>query len=176
MALKYTILVILSNDAMSGYDLWKKLAESSNHYWKASQQQIYRELSKLEVCNAISLTVVSQESRPDKKLYRITETGKEILIAWITEPSEPTAIREELLVKVLAGYLVSSEVVIRELKRHHQIHSQNLIACRDEEKKILENFSELSSYQKYRYLALRRGIRYETEWVNWCEEAIAMLS
>ena len=178
MALSHTILATLGNDAFSGYDLWKKFTECTNHYWKASQQQVYRELSKLETQGAIASELVSQENRPDKKLYRITPVGKEILTTWIAEPSDPMAVREELLVKVLAGHLVSPEVIVRELQRRQQIHSQNLAACKDAEKEMLGDgkLSELSNIEKCMYLTVRRGIRYETEWVEWCKEAIAVFA
>ena len=38
---------------------------------------------------------------------------------------------------------------------------------------MLGESEELSATQKCVYLTLRRGIRYETEWVEWCKEAIA---
>ena len=173
MALSHTILATLGDKALSGYDLWKEFAECTTHYWKASQQQVYRELSKLETQAAIAVEVVPQDGRPDKKLYSITPEGKEMLIQWIAEPSEPTAIREEVLVKVLAANLVAPEIIITELKRRQQIHSQNLAACKEMEQKFLARESELSLRDKCMYLTLRRGIRYEAEWVGWCEEAIA---
>jgi DNA-binding PadR family transcriptional regulator len=177
MALTHTILATLGNEAFSGYDLWKNFTECTSHYWKASQQQVYRELSKLETQGAIAPEIVPQENRPDKKLYRITAIGKEILTAWIAEPSEPMAIREELLVKVLAAHLVPSKVIIQELKRRQQIHQEKLEACLEKEQEMLAESPELASAaHKCIYLTLRRGIRYETEWVAWCEEAIAMLS
>ena len=175
MALSHTILATLGDEAYSGYDLWKKFTECTSHYWKASQQQVYRELGKLESQGAIAPEIVSQENRPDKKLYRVTSLGKEILTTWIAEPSEPMSIREELLVKVLAADSVSSEVIVKELQRRQQIHSQNLAACQEMEREMLGKgkLSELSSKDKCMYLTLRRGIRYETEWVEWCKEAIA---
>lgn len=174
MALTHTILATLGNDAFSGYDLWKKFTECTSHYWKASQQQVYRELSKLEAQGAIAAEIVTQENRPDKKLYRVTAIGKETLTTWIAEPSDPMAIREELLVKILAGHLVSPKIIIQELQRRHEMHSQNLAACREMELEMLGegDASELSITDKCMYLTLRRGIRYETEWVEWCEEAI----
>lgn len=176
MALTHTILATLGDNAFSGYDLWKKFTECTNHYWKASQQQVYRELSKLESQGAIALEIVSQENRPDKKLYRITAIGKEILTTWIAEASEPMAIREDLLVKVLASHLVKPEVIIQELKRRQQIHQERLEACQQREQEKYADLSQLSVAEKCRYLTLRRGIRYETEWVDWCDEAIAMFS
>ena len=172
MALSHTILATLGDDAYSGYDLWKKFTECTCHYWKASQQQVYRELNKLEAQGAILPEIVSQENRPDKKLYRTTAVGKEILTAWIAEPSEPMSVREDLLVKVLSGHLVSPEVIIKELKRRQQIHSEKLADYQDTEKEEYADLSKLSLAEKCRYLTFRRGIRYETQWVEWCEEAI----
>jgi DNA-binding PadR family transcriptional regulator len=177
MALTHAILATLGNEAFSGYDLWKNFTECTSHYWKASQQQVYRELSKLETQGAIAPEIVTQENRPDKKLYRITPIGKEILTDWIAEPSEPMAVREELLVKVLAAHLVPPTVIIQELKRRQQTHQKRLEACLEKEQEMLAESSELASAaHKSIYLTLRRGIRYETEWVDWCEEAINLLS
>ena len=176
MALSHTILATLSNEALSGYDLWKRFSQETSHYWKASQQQVYRELNKLEAQGAIAPEIISQENRPDKKLYRITGVGKEILIAWLAESTEPMSVREDLLVKVLAGHLVSPEVIIEELKRRQQIHSQKLAGYQNTEREKYADLSKLSLAEKCRYLTFRRGIRYETQWVEWCEEAIALMS
>ena len=176
MALSHTILATLSGEAYSGYDLWKRFSDETSHYWKASQQQVYRELNKLESQGAIAPEIVSQENRPDKKLYRITAVGKEILTAWLGEPSEPMSVREDLMVKVLAGHLVSPEIIIEELKRRHQIHSQKLAGYQRTEKEKYAEPAKLSLAEKCRYLTFRRGIRYETQWVEWCEEAIAMMN
>ena len=174
MALSHSILATLGDSAFSGYDLWKEFCECTTHYWKASQQQVYRELTKLEAQGAIAVEIVPQDGRPDKKLYRITKEGKEMLCEWIAKPSQPTAIREEVLVKTLAAHLVSPEVILADLKRRHQIHSKNLAACREKERECFSDRSNLSIEEKCMYLTLRRGIRYETEWVEWCEEAIAV--
>lgn len=174
MALAHTILATLGNNAFSGYDLWKQFTECTNHYWKASQQQVYRELNKLETQGAVACEIVPQEGRPDKKIYRVTNQGKELLTDWIGKSSEPMAVREELLVKVLAASLVPSAVIIKELERRRQIHWENLSACQAKEQECFANPDQLSREDKCIYLTLRRGIRYETEWVAWCEEAIAM--
>ena len=176
MALAHTILATLGSHAFSGYDLWKKFSQSSNHYWQASQQQIYRELAKLEKQEAISFDMVAQEGRPDKKVYTITTKGKEFLINWIAEPSSPAAIREELLVKVLASHLVPIEKVIAEIQRRRQIHQKQLAAYLEAEAGKFTDLARLSLEQKGMYLTLRRGIRLETQWVEWCDEAIALLT
>ena len=176
MALAHTILATLSNEPGSGYDLSKQFAESSGCCWRASQQQIYRELAKLEEQRLITAETIPQEGRPDKKLYHITELGRQKLQAWIAQPSEPTAIREDLLVKVLAGHLVPLSVILKELERRRQIHLQQLSRYQDLAEQRCQNLRELPLEQKCSCLTLRRGIRYETDWVGWCDEAIELLS
>ncbi|URD49888.1 PadR family transcriptional regulator [Chroococcidiopsis sp. CCNUC1] len=176
MALGHTILAALSIEPLSGYDLAKKFADKSGCYWKATQQQIYRELAKLEDEGMVISETIPQAGRPDKKLYHITDSGRENLCEWIAQPSEPTQIREDLMVKVLAGHLVPRPVILKELERRRQIHLEQLSIYKEWYQKCCENVAELSLPEQCRCLTLRRGIRYETEWVAWCEEAMQLLN
>ena len=176
MALAHTILATLGTESYSGYDLWKKFSQTSKYYWQASQQQIYRELGKLEKEGAIASEIISQEGRPDKKLYKITKKGIEILKTWLLEPAQPMAIREELLVKVIAAKLVPKWVILHEIKRHQQIHSQQLSKYKQIEQQKFSDTSQLTFEQKCLYATLRCGIGYESYRIAWCEEAIALLS
>ncbi|MDJ0635321.1 MAG: PadR family transcriptional regulator [Xenococcaceae cyanobacterium MO_188.B29] len=176
MALAHTILAALGTESYSGYDLWKKFSQSIKCYWQASQQQIYRELGKLEKEGAIVSEIIPQEGRPDKKLYQITDKGIEILKDWLVEPSEPMAVREELLVKVIAAKLLPKSVILQEIKRRSQVHAQQLSHYKEIAKEKFSDVAQLSYEQKCSYLTLRCGIRYESNWIDWCEEAIALLS
>ncbi len=176
MSLAHTILATLGSESYSGYDLWKKFSQTSKYYWQASQQQIYRELGKLEKDGAIASVLIPQENRPNKKLYRVTEVGIEKLKTWLLEPAEPMTIREELLVKVIAAKLVPKSVILQEIERHHQIHSQQLSVYKQIEQKKFPEISELSYEEKCLYVTLRCGIRYENYRIAWCEEAIGLLS
>ena len=48
MALAHTILTLLLEKPYSGYDISKCFEDGISCYWNASQQQIYRELTKIE--------------------------------------------------------------------------------------------------------------------------------
>jgi DNA-binding PadR family transcriptional regulator len=82
MALSHTILAILANSPHSGYDISKRFEETVSCYWQASQQQIYRELGKMEHQGWVAFEKVPQEGKPDKKIYRITDAGLEELRQW----------------------------------------------------------------------------------------------
>ncbi|MGB5961983.1 MAG: PadR family transcriptional regulator [Coleofasciculaceae cyanobacterium] len=175
MAIAHAILVSLINTPASGYELAKQFEASVGFFWKATYQQIYRELTKLEDLGWIIAEVIAQETRPDKKLYTVTELGRLQLIEWMTRTCEPAVIKDDLLVKIFAGYLIPEQKLIKEIEHHRQIHAEKLKAYQDIEQQCFANPQTLTHQQKYQYLTLRKGIGYETDWINWCEEAIELL-
>lgn len=176
MAIAHAILVSLIDCPASGYDLAKQFEASVGFFWKATHQQIYRELTKLEAQDWISAEIISQENRPDKKLYSVTELGKQQVVEWMAKKSEPAAIKDDLLVKIFAGYLVSEQIIAEELEHHRQLHKEKLRVYQDIEQQYFQNPQALSQQEKFRYLTLRKGIGYEKEWMAWCDEAIELLT
>ncbi|AFY72983.1 putative transcriptional regulator [Synechococcus sp. PCC 7502] len=178
MSLGHIILSVLSLCPQSGYDLAKKFDGTVGCYWKASQQQVYKELAKLEERGAVSYEAIPQEGRLDKKVYCLTQQGTEELIKWVMEPSEPTVIRESLAGKLKAAHLVPKAVMIKDIERRRQIHQTNLEHLK----------AELAAYEQmydqgllppkgkiYCQIGIGRGIRYEKDWVAWCDESLALL-
>jgi DNA-binding PadR family transcriptional regulator len=175
MALSHAILALLLGSPRSGYDLAKEFDQSVNFFWRATHQQIYRELAKLEEQEWVSTEAIAQTGRPDKKLYSITETGKIHLTQWLTHASEVMPIKEELLVKLWAGRLTDPLTIIEEVKRHRQFHHDKLATFQTIEQQYYPQLSDLSINQTYQYLVLRRGIRYETDYIAWCDEVLELL-
>ncbi|MGI0494522.1 PadR family transcriptional regulator [Alkalinema pantanalense CENA528] len=177
MALSHAILVAISETPCSGYDLSKRFAGSVGYFWYASQQQIYRELAKMEEQGYLSSAIVHQEGRPDKRLLTITEAGRELLQTWIATPTEVSPVKDDLLVKVFGGGNVSPRVLLQELQHHRQQHQVTLQTYRSIEAECFHQPLETMPWDKRcRYLTLRNGIRYEESWLAWCEEAIAALN
>jgi len=177
MALKHTILAFLSRQPMSGYDVAKEFAEGfGSCFWKASQQQIYAELTKLEQQGNVSYEAIPQPGRLDKKIYSITEQGQQELIDWLAKPCEPTAMREDLGVMGLAGHLVSSQVVIREIERRRQLHLEMVEQVKKLDEHFTKHLDSLELKDLYMHLIIRRGIRYQEDWVAWCDEALAAIA
>jgi DNA-binding PadR family transcriptional regulator len=175
MALVHAILTVLVEQPCSGYDLRKRFEGSVGFFWKTSFQQIYRELTKLEEQGLLHAQEIQQENRPDKKIYSVTEAGQQYLSAWIAQPSEVSPLKDDLLVKLFAGYLVPQETILTELEQHRQQHLQQLAVYQAIEQQYFQNPNTFSIKQRFQYVMLRHGIRYEMEWLNWCNEAIELL-
>jgi DNA-binding PadR family transcriptional regulator len=174
MALAHTILTVLCEREASGYDISKQFEETMACYWTASQQQIYRELGRIERNGWARCQVVPQQGKPDRKVYAITEAGRQELRQWAAEPSMPTPIREDLLVKVLGGPYADPEQLVAEVRRRRAVHAGQLASYREKEA-LVHSHPDLPLQEQYRYLTLRRGILFEQEWICWCDEVIAFL-
>ena len=180
MALTHTILALLAKHPGSGYDITKHFEEGMSCYWKATQQQVYRELGKLSDKGYVSFETLPQDGKPNKKLYRITDAGWQELSRWYIEPTEPTAIREDLLVKVLIGHKMPREHLLQEIQHRKALHQSQLASYREMEAAYLggnwqSELKEDAAELKFMYLTLKRGIAYEDSWLTWCDEVAAII-
>jgi DNA-binding PadR family transcriptional regulator len=175
MALSHAILAALNDCGCSGYDLAKRFDGSVGFFWNATHQQIYRELSKLEEHNQITAQLIHQEHRPDKKIYTLTSQGEESLRMWIETPSTVSPLKDELLVKIFAGSIVSPQTIVAELQHHRVQHLASLLTYESIAAQYFTDRSQLSDVGRYQYITLRQGIRLETEWLAWCDESIELL-
>jgi PadR family transcriptional regulator AphA len=106
MSLRHTILGFLSIQPMTGYDLKRHFDASVRHFWSADQAAIYRTLGELERDELVDFERVAQATRPDRKVFSLTERGRAELDHWLATPAPTVPRREPLLVKLFfAGRL-----------------------------------------------------------------------
>ena len=116
MSLKHAILGFLSYKPLSGYDLKKAFDRSVEHFWPANQSQIYRELSDLHDKGWIRQKVIEREGQLDKKVYHITNSGREALHEWLAVPLPAADYREPFLIQIFFGGRLSDEELINLIK------------------------------------------------------------
>jgi DNA-binding PadR family transcriptional regulator len=174
MALSDAILVLLTEQPMSGYDLAKLFDTSIGFFWTADHPQIYRELSNLKKKGHVNADEVVQSGRPNKLVYTITRSGLASLKAWSQKPSEPAPIKDDLLVRLYALKHVDIDAVRVQLTQRLELHADRLRRFTS----ILERHysgETLSLSQTGRLLGLRMGLRYEKICIEWCEDALQSL-
>ena len=69
MALEHALLVALSERPASGLELTRRFEKSLGFFWHATHQQIYRVLARMESDGWVTVEVVEQEGRPDKRVH-----------------------------------------------------------------------------------------------------------
>ncbi|MGS2809114.1 PadR family transcriptional regulator [Nocardia sp. MW-W600-9] len=179
MALRNAILAALLDGEASGYDLAKIFDASVANFWIATPQQLYRELDRLAADGLVDTRVVEQERRPNKRLHSLTAAGRAALREFVASDAKPTAIRDELMVKVQgmetadapavrAAVTEKREWSIAKLARYERLRTR-LLAGRTEQA-YLEEAERVGPY-----LTLMRGISFEQENIRWADFALAVI-
>ena len=114
MSLEFAILGFLNYHPYTGYDLKKIFDTSIRHFWPADQSQIYRTLARLTKQGFAEVEKISQEDRPDRKVYHITDAGRAELLQWLAGPPPLDEPRSAPLIQVFfAGQLSDEEVLTK---------------------------------------------------------------
>ena len=179
MALRHAVLAALLEGEASGYQLAKRFDVSVSNFWAATPQQLYRELGRLSDEKLVRGRAVRQEKLPDKRVFTITAAGRRELTAFAAAPTRPSALRDDLLVKVQSADDASAADVARALdERATQAEAKRaryeglidgLLDGRDEAA-YLAGAERIGPY-----LTLQRGRTFEDENARWCRRAAAAL-
>ncbi|MEU1227920.1 PadR family transcriptional regulator [Streptomyces sp. NPDC005828] len=179
MSLKHAVLAALLEGEASGYDLAKIFDVSVANFWAATPQQLYRELERLAEAGLIEARVVEQERRPNKRMFRLTEPGRQDLVAYTTAPPRPSAVRDELLVQVQACD-EGDTAAVREFVAQRMETARAKLARYDRLREWMLDGRDEDTYlgeaeRVGPYLTLMRGRFFEEENLRWGEQALAVL-
>ncbi len=178
MSLKFGLLGILNYGSSTGYDLKKAFDSSLSFFWQAHKSQIYKELTSLERDGFLSVENVVQLDRPNKKVYSLTDRGREEFLGWLkSDLSEGDfQVRDTFLMKVFFWGELDREEACRKLEAYRGIHEKKLESYQAVAGHI-RDYSALVDPEKARYweFTARFGYRYSENCIEWAEEAIHLL-
>lgn len=181
VALPHAILVALSEQSGSGYELARRFDRSIGYFWAATHQQIYRTLATMEVHGWVHVTPVVQQGRPDKKVYTVSEDGRAELARWIAEPMTGRGgtvadnRTRELAVKIRGAAYGDIGAVRDQVGALRAERAQLVDVYREFEKRQFPDPAALTGSALHQYLVLRGGIRAEEGAIDWLDEvAIAL--
>jgi len=133
MTLENAILGFLEREPMTGYDLKTRCFDAAaGHVWTADQAQVYRTLERLSKRGLVRSRVIPQRGKPDRRLFRITPKGREVLLAWLRGPQAATAARDPFLMRVLMAGDLTDEEIAALLNRARDEYQSRLDSLRAE--------------------------------------------
>ena len=179
MSLRDAVLAALLEGESSGYDLAKEFDASVSNFWMATPQQLYRELDRLAEQGLIEARIVHQERRPNKRMFTLTEAGRDAIREFTGRAPRPPVIRDELMIMVQAGDAGNTPAVrdciaerlqwaTAKLQRYERFRTR-LLDGRDEEEYLAQ------TERVGPYLTLLRGISFERENIRWAERALTII-
>jgi PadR family transcriptional regulator AphA len=177
--LKYVLLGFLNYSPQTGYELKQAMNQSTAFFWHAKQSQVYITLKALAAEGLVLSHVEPQEDRPDRRVYDITEAGREDLRDWLARPqTEIDPRKETLLLKLFFSAQLSKETILTHLRLQHHLHSQQLNLYQNElATDIQAQFSDpLLGRDARLWDATRRmGEIFEEMTIRWLDETITMI-
>jgi PadR family transcriptional regulator AphA len=105
----------------SGYDLGTFAQHSIAHFWPITRAHIYNELARLERDGYVTSQAVTQEKLPDKRVFRLTDSGVGALDAWLgTGAVPPERRRNPLLLRLFFANRMPPGRLAELLERHRE--------------------------------------------------------
>ena len=118
MDVKHLCLGVLCSGEASGYDIKKYFESSFRHFFVAGYGSIYPALSSLLEQGFVEVEKLQQERLPDKKIYRITPSGREAFQAALESTVPRHKVRSQFLALMHFAHLLSPEQVCSALDTH----------------------------------------------------------
>ena len=172
---RYAILGILSLSPGSGYDIKKYCDTVIANVWHENYGHIYPVLSTLLSAGFIMAQDTTGDSR--KKVYEITDAGREEFLNWLREPAHYAPVRSEFMLKFLFSNTLPRENLLQMIAAYKTRHEDSYTSLMETEKEMNESNQDISLDRK-RYLkaTLRYGILNSRAAIEWCDEVIELFT
>ncbi len=182
----YGVLGLLAfGGSMSGYDLKQAFDCSLAPLWNATHSQIYNELRRMLVLGWVEMERHEQESRPDKKVYQITQAGRAALGAWQTQqPVRGLQMRDEVLLRFIFGSFAEPQALAITLRAAIKDHEQRMELYRLTAQRLpptppgngaLAGQNTGSEPDPFFVELARFAIMFEETYLHWLQQAMAFV-
>jgi DNA-binding PadR family transcriptional regulator len=170
VSIRHLILGLLNQRSMSGYDI-KRLLESLR--WlidSPSFGSIYPILRSLREDDLVTMEEVLRQSKSPRKIYTITESGREVLQEWVDQSITSGASLKAFVTRlILAGNFSHTGLITHLQQRRSQV-----AACHATLKQLAgAEYGTMDSGQR---LTFDYGLALATAELDWLDGALKQLS
>ena len=167
-ATEVAVLGLLADGERSGYDLLRTAERSVGFFWTPAKTQLYAVLRKLVDNGFATARRVRQLDRPDKTLYRITDSGLDRLRAGL-ERIGSSVNKNPLELRIFFGEHRPLVAVVADLERLRAGATAHLA-----ELEGIERTFDRDEHL-FPYLTLLRGKANAAADAAWAEQALELL-
>jgi len=160
------ILGMLYDCNLSGYDIKKHIENGIGVFYKASFGSIYPALKKLAEKGYIIMADDTQAAR-QKKIYQITDIGKEIFLEWLIQPINLNDNTNQHLAKVYFFDYLDYASIRQQLIEYEMNNTNYLRKLQTLEKKLDNSNNNIKHY--FKLSTLYYGICVIEETIRWCK-------
>ena len=165
---EYALLGILMTGPKHGYEMHSYFSSNMHQFWRLSMSQIYALLKRMEKNGVVISKGEWQNNRPAKKIFSITQTGKEGFLNWIYSPvNHVRNLRIEFMAKLFFIKELKLERATDIIDKQIEILQEKLHLMQPPKEKIMDEFQKaLHSFK----------ITQTTSAINWLKECKTFFS
>ena len=159
----YVVLGLLAREGQSTpYDLKRHIAATIGHFWSFPHALLYKEPARL-----VELGLVTEEREEDgrrRRLFTITEAGRQAVRAWLDRPArQPTELRDLGLLQLFFADLEAAPAMSAIAQEQLARHREQLALYEAAQKDVTagNGASSSRSLEQWRGVTLRLGVLYE---------------
>ncbi|MET9317700.1 PadR family transcriptional regulator [Kribbella sp. NPDC003505] len=115
MAIQHAVLALLTDRPSYGYELKSAFESSIGPQWgPLNIGHLYQVLDRLSRDGLVTSERVTQNVKPDRVVYELTEAGRVELRRWLDEPATRSGgFRDDFFLKVMAAARTGDALVLR---------------------------------------------------------------
>jgi DNA-binding PadR family transcriptional regulator len=130
--MRMPLLALLAKEPAHGYELKTQLEQIFGEaYPSPNIGQIYVTLQRLERDGLVASQDVVQATRPNKRVYELTEAGREAVVSWMDRPCDGPRVRDDFFMKLVLSQLAGTSDrlgLINRQRRHYLGQMRSLSA------------------------------------------------
>jgi PadR family transcriptional regulator AphA len=138
------LLGILMTGPKHGYELHGYMSARMNEFWQLSMSQIYALLKRLENEGMVESKREWQESRPAKKIFSLTQTGKRRFLSWVQSPVQHV---RDFRIEFMAKLFFIRELQLRQgdslIDRQIEVLQEKIGGIEGAKEKITDGFERV---------------------------------
>ncbi|MEU3186691.1 PadR family transcriptional regulator [Streptomyces sp. NPDC006923] len=165
--MRLPLLALLAKGPAHGYELKQSLETLfGSAYPQPNVGQVYVTLTRLEKAGLIRGEAVEQSSRPNKRIYELTEAGHEAVAAWFEQTSDEPRVRDEFFMKLALAPLtgVADQIGLINKQRRHYLNlmraMSRLAATEDRDNRVAQLLIEGAMLH----------LQADLDWLERCQE------
>ena len=166
---EYAILGLLESRPMHGYEMFQQFEGGTlGQIVHLEMSQMYAFLKKLERLQYIEAELESQGARPPRKVFHITQGGREAFTQWLTEPvMRPREVRILFLLKLYFAQTLAPQRIAGLIDGQISACRSFLTHLEAQHQRANENGNEESFFD---HVVLRGRIYQTRSLLDWLEE------
>ena len=172
MAVKHTILGLLHYKDMHGYRIKEHIENNFGHMWSINHGQIYQSLKKMKGEGLVTMVelVPSDNGGPHKKLYSITDKGRDEFSHWLaSDPEGQMLLRDPFLTRFVFFGFGGRERALEIVQGQIEIYEEQLARRRD-------NVTRRKRQGSYVGLVADLGLTFNEMYLEWLKRAYIEIS